>query len=180
MSAEPAADTAPDTAAGSAGGPATGPAAGSLPAVEGWFTAGPQPALVGTRCSRCRTVFFPRETAFCRNPACAGAGDELEQVELSRQGRVWSYTDARYRPPPPYIARTDPYEPFALAAVELEGEGIVVLGQVADGYGVDDLAVGAPVELVVETLYADDDGRERTIWRWKPVPVAAGSVEATA
>ena len=33
---------------------------------------------------------------------------------------------------------TDPYEPFALAAVELP-EGIVVLGQVADGYGVDDL-----------------------------------------
>ena len=55
---------------------------------------------------------------------------------------------------------------FALAAVELP-EGVVVLGQVAEGYGVADLKVGAEAELVVETLYVDDEG-ERTIWRWKP------------
>ena len=54
-----------------------------------------------------------------------------------------------------------PYEPFALAAVELADEGLVVLGQVASGYGVDDLAVGREVELVVEPLYTDDDGRAR-------------------
>ena len=81
-------------------------------------------------------------------------------------------TDARYQPPPPYVPRADPYEPFALAAVELDAEGIVVLGQVADGYGVDDLSVGAPVELVVEPLYTDGDGIERTVWRWKPVAAA--------
>ena len=51
--------------------------------------------------------------------------------------------------------------------VEL-AEGLVVLGQVADGFGVKDLKVGAAVELVVETLYSDEQG-ERTIWRWKPV-----------
>src|ERR687897_373581 len=62
---------------------------------------------------------------------------------------------------------TSPFEPFALAAVELP-EGLVVLGQVAAGYGVADLAVGAEVELVIETLYKDDTG-ERAIWRWKPV-----------
>ena len=47
-------------------------------------------------------------------------------------------------------------------------EGLVVLGQVADGYGVADLRVGAEVELVVETLNVDETG-ERTIYRWKPV-----------
>ena len=36
--------------------------------------------------------------------------------------------------------------PFALAAVELP-EGLVVLGQVADGFGVDDIKVGDEVEL---------------------------------
>lgn len=44
----------------------------------------------------------------------------------------------------------------------------MVLGQVADGYGVEDPAVGAHVELVVEPLYVDGSG-ERTVWRWKPV-----------
>ena len=39
-----------------------------------------------------------------------------------------------------------------------------MLGQVAAGYGVADLAVGAEVEVVVEAL---DD--ELQVWRWKPV-----------
>ena len=58
--------------------------------------------------------------------------------------------------------------PFALAAVELAEEQLVVLGQVADGYGVDDLSVGATVELVVETLY-ELDGVPHLMYRWKPV-----------
>ena len=137
----------------------------ATPAIDGWFTTGPDPALVGTRCTTCGTVYFPRTSGFCRNPACSG--EEFAEVELSRRGTIWSYTDAQYQPPPPYIPSSDPYVPFALAAVELP-EGIVVLGQLAEGYGVGDVRVGSEVELVVETLYADDAG-ERTIWRWKPV-----------
>lgn len=134
------------------------------PAVD-WFTTGAEPALIGSRCAECGTIAFPRETSFCKNPACSG--EEFADVELSRRGTVWSYTDAQYQPPPPYVPRSDPYEPFALAAVELP-EGLVVLGQVAEGYGVADLRVGAPVELVVEPLYTDETGT-RTVWRWKPV-----------
>ena len=136
------------------------------PAIEGWFTTGEQPALIASRCTTCETVYFPPSAAegFCRNPACQG--EEFEATELSRHGTIWSYTDAQYQPPPPYIS-ADEFVPFALAAVELP-EGLVVLGQVAAGYGVGDLHVGQEAELVVETLYTDDDG-ERTIWRWKPV-----------
>ena len=137
----------------------------ATPAIEGWFTTGPEPTLLGSRCATCGTVFFPPTPGPCRNPACDGT--DLEQAALSRRGTVWSYTDAQYQPPPPYVARTDPYEPFALAAVELP-EGLVVVGQVADGYGVRDLRVGGEVELVVETLYTDDSG-DRSVWRWKPV-----------
>src|SRR6188472_3963931 len=137
----------------------------ATPAIEGWFRTGPEPALVASRCTTCGSVFFPPTAGFCRNPACSG--EDFEATELSRRGTVWSYTDAQYQPPPPYVPASDPYEPFALAAVELP-EGIVVLGQVAAGFGVADLEVGREVELVVETLYTDDDG-DRTIWRWKPV-----------
>ncbi len=137
----------------------------TTPAIEGWFTTGDAPALIGSRCTTCGTVFFPRTADFCRNPACDGA--EFADAELSRRGRVWSYTDAQYQPPAPYIPATAPYVPFALAAVELP-EGIVVLGQVADGFTVEDLKVGDEVELVVETLYVDETG-DRTIWRWRPV-----------
>jgi len=139
--------------------------AAPTPAIDGWFTTGADPALVASRCTTCGSAFFPPTTGFCRNPACPG--EEFEATELSRRGTVWSYTDAQYQPPAPYIAASEPYEPFALAAVELP-EGIVVLGQVATGYGVADLQVGREVELVVEPLYADDSGT-RTIWKWRPV-----------
>ncbi|RVW09179.1 benzoylsuccinyl-CoA thiolase [Prescottella agglutinans] len=146
----------------------------ATPAVEGWFTTGPEPALIGTKCRSCGTISFPRETTFCKNPACSG--EEFDDVELSRFGTVWSYTDAQYKPPAPYIPTTDPYVPFALAAVELP-EGLVVLGQVADGFGVADLKVGNPVELVVETLYTDETG-DRSIWRWKPIAAAENGAQA--
>ena len=134
----------------------------ATPAIEGWFTTGDEPALTGSRCTACTTVFFPpRPGRFCGNPACSGT--EFEQVALSRRGSVWSYTDAQYQPPAPYAA-ADPFVPFALAAVELP-EGLVVLGQVADGYGTADLRVGMEVELVVEPEHAG----EHVIWRWRPV-----------
>ena len=159
----------------------------TVPAIEGWFTTGEEPTLLGTRCRQCGTVCFPRQEVYCRNPGCDG--EELDPVPLSRHGRVWSYTDARYQPPPPYIPRTEPYEPFAIAAVELEAEGMVVLGQVADGFGAADLSVGALVELVVESLYRDGE-TDVLIWRWRPVdgptsdhagpPSATGAGESTA
>ncbi len=139
-------------------------ATSATPVIDGWFTTGAEPALLASQCTTCGSVFFPRTEGFCRNPRCEG--EEFEVIELSRRGKVWSYTDAQYQPPPPYIPATDPYVPFALAAVELP-EGIVVLGQLAEGYGVTDVRVGTEVELVVETLYTDETG-ERTIWRWLP------------
>ena len=44
-------------------------------------------------------------------------------------------------------------------------EGMVVVGQVANGYGTTDLRVGQEVELVVEPEHAS----EQLIYRWKPV-----------
>ena len=141
-----------------------------MPAIDGWFTIDDEPVLLGNRCTTCGTVFFPKASFFCRNPACSG--EEFAETPLSRRGRIWSFTDAQYQPPPPYIPRTEPFEPFALAAVELAEEQMVVLGQVADGYAVADLAVGQQVELVVEPLYSDDD-HDYLVYRWKPVEGSA-------
>lgn len=140
----------------------------SAPALgaQGWFTTEGRPALVGVRCTTCGTTVFPPTATFCPNPACRGR--ELERVELARRGRVWSYTDAQYAPPAPYVAPTGDHVPFAIAAVELVEDGLVVLGQVVPGIGVDDLTVGSEVELVVEPLFVDADG-EHLVWKWKPV-----------
>jgi uncharacterized protein len=140
-----------------------------VPAIEGWFTMDEHsPALLGSRCTSCGLVSFPKETYFCRNPLCQGK--DFAEVELSRTGTVWSFTDACYQPPEPYRA-ADPYVPFSIAAVELAAEKMVVMGQVVPGVGVGDLAVGAEVELVLDTLYQDDE-HEYLVWKWRPTEPA--------
>jgi uncharacterized OB-fold protein len=137
-----------------------------VPAVDGWFTVdGNAPALLGSRCTTCGTYFFPRETHFCRNPECTGTA--FDDAPLSRRGTVWSFTANRYQPPPPYVS-PDPFEPFAIAAVELAEERMVVMGQVSRGVDVRDLRIGQEVELVLETLFEDDE-HEYVVWKWKPV-----------
>jgi len=140
-----------------------------IPAVEGWFSTGTDPALIGSRCRSCGTYAFPREALFCRNPACDGT--DFEEVALSRRGKIWSYTDACYQPPVPYVA-ADPYVPFCIAAVELSEEKMVVMGQVLAGIGVEDLAIGQEVELVEDVLYEDED-HEYMVWKWRPVAGAS-------
>lgn len=136
------------------------------PAVDGLFTMDAEtPHLIGTQCRSCGTFFFPPERSFCRNPDCDRA--DLQEVELSRTGSVWSYTSANYKPPPPYPAK-EPFEPFAIAAVQLEEEGITILGQVADGVGVEELRPGMRMELVLRELYQDEEHVYMT-WSWKPI-----------
>jgi uncharacterized OB-fold protein len=135
------------------------------PAIDGWYTLDEQaPHLLGSRCDACGTYFFPKQDTFCRNPDCDSTA--FSEVELSRTGTLWSYTNACYQPPEPFVA-PDPFEPYAIAAVQLEAEQMVVLGQVVTGVGVDDLKVGMPMELVLETLHEDADGK-KVIWKWKP------------
>lgn len=137
-----------------------------VPAIEGWFTMDREaPALLGTRCTGCGSYFFPAERSFCRNPDCTSR--EFRDVELSRRGTVWSFTNNCYQPPAPYMS-PEPFEPYAIAAVELAEERMVVLGQLVPGVEVDDLAAGQEVELVLDTLYEDDD-HEYLVWKWKPV-----------
>ena len=134
-------------------------------AIAAWFDAhGERPHLLGSRCTSCKSYFFPKESFACRNPGCPGGS--LEEVSLSRTGTLWSYTDNHYRPPAPYVS-PDPFEPYAIAAVELAEEKMVVLGQVARGVNVSTLAVGMRMELVADTLYADDE-HEYLVWKWKP------------
>jgi uncharacterized OB-fold protein len=134
-------------------------------AVEGWFTTDAEPHLLGSRCKSCRSYFFPKESMYCRNPGCSSS--EFEEVELSRTGTVWSFTENHYQPPAPYMS-PDPFEPYTVAAVELAEEKMVVLGQVAEGVPSSELKAGMSVELVVEQLFEDED-TSYVIWKWKPI-----------
>ncbi|WP_299562011.1 Zn-ribbon domain-containing OB-fold protein [uncultured Mycolicibacterium sp.] len=144
------------------------PATSEAPAIDGWWAvddAG-NPHLIGSKCPECGTYVFPPRANNCPNPACTA--DELESVALSRRGKVWSYTENQYAPPPPYPAPAH-FEPFAIAAVELAAEGLIVLGKVVDGVLAADLQVGMEMELTLIPLYTDDEGVTRLTYGWKPV-----------
>lgn len=135
-------------------------------ALENWFTLDKEkPHLMGSKCTRCGTYYFPKTSVFCRNPECES--ESFEDVQLSRTGKLWSFTNACYQPPEPYIS-ANPFVPYAIAAVELEKEKMTVLGQVVEGVGVESLKAGMEMELVLETLFEDDES-EKLVWKWKPI-----------
>lgn len=143
-----------------------------VPAVEGWFTTDQdKPRLLGSRCGRCGSYFFPKESFFCRNPHCTSSA--FEEVALSHRGRLWSFTNNCYPPPQPYVA-ADPFEPYIVAAVELSEEKMVVLGQVVAGVDIASLSAGMEMELVVEELYEDDDNCY-LVWKWRPAAALASA-----
>lgn len=135
------------------------------PAVEGWFTTGDAPALIGSRCTACGSYYFPAVLNRCRNPYCGS--ETLETSELSRRGKVWSVTSASYAPPKPFLA-ADPFVPFAIVAVELEKEKMVVLGRAIDGVDAKAIRVGDEVEVVLESGY-QVEGVDQLIWKFRPI-----------
>ena len=147
-----------------------------VPAIAGWFTEdAAAPALLGTRCAACGTYFFPKEKTMCRRPGCGGT--RLDEVPLSREGTLWSFTSAGYPPPEPFIAEKTPFEPFAIAAVALEREQLCVLGMVPAPWSCADLRVGMRMELVVDTLFVAD-GRRHLTWKWRPAGAAGAPTGA--
>jgi len=141
-----------------------------VPAVQGWFTMDmKEPNLIGSRCQACGSYFFPKETAFCRNPNCSGSN--FEEVLLSRKGKLWSFVLNCYPPPAPYVS-PDPFVPYANVVVELAKEKMMVMGQLSSTGDYNQLKMEMEMELVLEKLY-EDEKKEYWVWKWRPVTGAS-------
>ena len=82
-----------------------------VPAVEGWFTMTDEPALLASRGTQTGSYFFPKAIATSANPY--HPFEDRVDVELSRRGRVWSYSTNHYQPPAPYVS-PDPFVPYTV------------------------------------------------------------------
>ena len=78
---------------------------------------GTPPALLGSECSRCGTVSFPRQAA-C--PRCTST--DVVERRLSRRGTLWSWTVQRFRPKSPPYTGPEEFEPYGVGYIELPGE----------------------------------------------------------
>ena len=117
---------------------------------------GTEGILLGFRCLDCGvTVFGP--CAFCQN--CTS--DQLESVELSKTGVLYSYTIVRVPPagwPGPV--------PYVLGQVELP-EGPQVLAELIDCEH-DKLKIGMTVELGLQVVPPEGGGPDKVVYKWRP------------
>lgn len=124
--------------------------------------------LIGSRCRSCGTHYFPKSLG-CRNPRCRDKA--IEDALLGPHGTLYSYTVQIYRPPA--LFRMEPFVPYAIGMVELE-QGLRVMGMLT-GRATDEIRIGMALELTVETLYRDEQGRDVATYKFRP----AAQLEST-
>lgn len=135
-----------------------------VPILSGFFEGSGEAArLIGVRCKTCGTYSFPKFRDI-HKPGCAKR--DLEEVLLSKTGEVQTYTIQYYQPAPVFVG-PDPFVPYAIGSVALP-EGISVLGIMTDCV-LEELKVGMRVEVLAETLYSDETGREFQTWKFRPL-----------
>jgi uncharacterized OB-fold protein len=135
-----------------------------IPVAEGLFVdSADEPRLLGSRCTNCNIPYFPK-SAVCHNPDCTNS--TIEDASFGPRGKIWSCARQDYEPPAP-VQYDKPFEPYAMAIVDLD-DGLRVLGRIAT----DDPLSVAPdmdVELVVAPLAHDEDGNEIVSWQFRIV-----------
>lgn len=133
-----------------------------IPVRPGLFTTSAssddKPRLIAGKCPSCQEVSFPKRNV-C--PNCQHEG--LEELLLSRNGKIFSYSIVMQQPRPYYKGPV----PYALGFVELpDGVRVETLFTDCDN---DTLQVGMAVELVVDQLYQDDNGNQLITYKFRPV-----------
>jgi len=122
------------------------------------------PRLVGSECTACSVVTFPRQTS-C--PRCCGA--DVVPRRLGTSGRLWTWTTQEFLPKPPYaLARSaGEFAPFRVGYVELPGEVLVESRIVA----ADDepVVIGMPMRLTFVPLFTDAAGDEVICFAFEPL-----------
>ncbi len=124
---------------------------------DGWFhDFGEGVALAGSRCLACDKVFFPPKQV-C--PACFDG--ELRLVPMSTRGTLHTYAVSHMGP-------ADLEKPYIIGFVDLpEGVRIfsLITGCDPGGRG---LRPGLAMEMVIETLNRDKQGREVVAYKFRP------------
>lgn len=148
-----------------------GGAGARRPIQDGLFTwPSESPQLIASRCTACGELTFPRQDS-C--PACTSR--QVEERLLSTRGTLWTFTVQHFPPPsPPYVGPADPatFVPLGVGYVELP-EGIRVEGHLTEN-DVTKLAIGMPMQLVIEPFATDEDGGTLMKFAFSPVGDLAG------
>lgn len=130
-----------------------------IPIRAGLFTlpsqSGERAHLIGSHCKRCNQISFPPR-AVCSK--CFN--DELDNIPLSRKGKLYTYSIIHY-PPPGLTA------PYAIGYIDLP-EKVRVFSILTD-WDHERLKVGMDLELTIEKFKEDKEGNIILTYKFRPV-----------
>lgn len=109
--------------------------------VRGWRHIPQRYSLIGSKCSQCGKVFFPKRV-IC--PECRRKG-KLDDIHLSGKGKIYTYSVIN--------TPTDEFKslaPYVVAIIELE-EGAKITSQIVD-CNPEEVEIGDEVELVFRKI----------------------------
>jgi len=108
--------------------------------------------LLGSRRRSTGVVKFPAE-----RPELFDGTDDIEPIELSTEGTLFTFTTQEFAPPLPYKGKRTPEEfrPYIVGYVELP-EGVLVETLIV-GVGADALAIGQPMVSTTMVLETADE-----------------------
>jgi len=136
-----------------------------IPIQEGLFTwPSDDPRLIGSKCKNCGQVTFPAQTS-CTS-CCL---QDTEDIELSQEGTLWTWTIQGFPPKsPPYAKQETPetFVPYGVGYVELP-EGVRVETRLTEN-NPEKLTIGMTMQLVVESFIEDENGNEFMAFFFKP------------
>jgi uncharacterized OB-fold protein len=122
-----------------------------VPILEGMFTwPSDRPQLIGSRCRLCGSTQFPKSNV-CDNPDCDHSKPP-EEILLSTEGTLYSYTIHTYDLREPFSYHKAPY---AVGAIELP-EGINVIARLTTVER-EKLKIGMRMRFKVDKLYEDEE-----------------------
>lgn len=131
----------------------------AVPVKEGLFTLpsspGELPRLIGCRCKSCGEAFFPKRGVCAR---CLR--DDLEEVQLSTRGKLYTFCVVRQAPP-------GLKAPYAMGITELP-EGVRITALIATAEP-EKLKVGMEVELLIEGFRRNEEGKEVLAYKFRPI-----------
>ena len=116
------------------------------------------PALLANRCTSCGKAFFPKRP-LC--PYCFEKG-KIEEIRLDRRGIIYACTVIHRNSPTGIIA------PYAYGYVEIPANQVRVFA-LFTGSDPSSFALGQEVELVVEPIKIDNQGKQIIGYKFKPI-----------
>jgi uncharacterized OB-fold protein len=134
---------------------------------EGLFRVdGEQAVLLGSRRRSTGAVKFPAERPelFDGSPEIQG---DIEPIELSSEGTLYTYTTQEFAPPLPYRGHRTPdkFRPYVVGFVEL-AEGVLVETLILAA--ASDLRIGQRMVSTI-TTFETADGEELLTYAFRPV-----------